>query len=60
MESLVVIKDSFKEFTAELRVKPWEDICQMKGGRVKSVLCRGNRIGKELVVRERVVYLRNL
>lgn len=60
MESLVVIKDSFKEFTAELRVKSWEDICQMKGGRVKSVLGRGNRIGKKLVVRERVVYLRSL
>lgn len=58
MESLVVIKDSCKEFMTELRVKSCEDICQMKGGRSESVLGRGNRICKKLV-RERVMYLRN-
>lgn len=60
MEGLVVTKYSAKEFTIQLRGKSWEEICQMKGGRGKSVLGRGNRTCKELVGGERIVCLRNI
>lgn len=44
---MVVIKYSSKEFTMKLRVKSWEDMCQVKGGRGKSIVGRGNRICKK-------------